>query len=116
MKYDLSIASEQVVNDLNKKTKHWLIKHARWLNLQLKQAVTDHAMEVSRLNAVIQTERKTNEHWRTEANKFSAGNTAVCQKLAKEQAKVEELRAIIHSLGCTVEELGNVIARGAKTK
>jgi len=109
MKYDLSIASEQVVNDLNKKTKRWLIKHAMWLNLRLKQAVTDHAMEVSRLNTAIQTERKTVELWRTEANKYQHEAAAFRNELQKAQGKCHNQEQIIRELGGAVSKLGECI-------
>jgi len=110
MKYDLSIASEQVVNDLNKKSKRWLVRHAQWLDLRRKQAVTDHAMEVSRLNTAIQTERKTVEHWKDYSHKCEVEAAAARNELQKVQGKCRNQEQIIRKLGDSISLAGEAIA------
>lgn len=110
MKYDLSIASEQVVNDLNKKTKHWLIKHAMWLNLQLKKTVTDHAMELENLRQQLETERKTVEHWKDYSHKCEVEAGAARNELQKLQAKCLNQEQIIRKLGDSISLAGEAIA------
>lgn len=110
MKYDLSIASEQVVNDLNKKTKRWLIKHAMWLNLRHKQAVTDHAMEMNSLREQLETEKKSADFWRAEANKAAATDSKTQVELRQSRSFVTKQEQVIRELGGAVSKLGECIA------
>jgi len=98
------------IKNLRKLSKDQLVYTVYQLENTHKQAVTDHAMEVSRLNTAIQTERKTNEHWRTEANKYQHEAAAARNELQKVQGKCHNQEQIIRELGTAVTKLGECIA------
>lgn len=110
IKHDLTEVDNITVTAMRRKSKDWFIASVLYFQVRHRQAVTDHAMEMSRLNAIIQTERKTKEHWRTEANKYQHEAAAARNELREAQSKLSCQRQVINELGGAVSKLGDCIA------
>lgn len=105
MKYDLTALDsiDMPAKELNKKSKRWLIAALELIKLNRKQAVTDHAMELENLRQQLETEKKSADFWRAEANKAAA--TA-----SKTEVELRQSRAFVTKLGGAVAKLGDSIA------
>lgn len=112
MKYDLSIGTGQELNakDLNKRSKRWLVKRVQWLQLLNKQAITDHAMELSSLREQLDTANKAKDSWIAEFNNAVDKASTAERDLKEARNKITNQRQVIAKLGNSIADLGECIA------